>query len=116
VSDEMEYFAERESIERAIMNPKSTYRDKLIALRDYVAHELEANRCSKCFNSQLRTGDTAALVLRLKAILDDIESLPDPNAEGEADQLEQLRQRKSSRAPEAPDSPPSSFRNFNAGP
>lgn len=81
--DEMEYFAPRASIEQIMRDPDSTYRQKLEAIRDYVAHELEANRCSKCFNSQLRTGDTASLVLRLRAILEDIEGLPDPNEEGD---------------------------------
>ncbi len=81
--DEAEYFAPRESIERVMNDPESTYRKKLEALRDYVAHELEANRCKTCFNSQLRTGDTAALVLRLRSLLEDIEGLPDPNEEGD---------------------------------
>lgn len=81
--DEAEYFAPRESIEQIMRNPNSTYREKLEAIRDYVAHELEANRCKTCFNSQLRTGDTAALVLRLRAVLEDIEGLPDPNEEGD---------------------------------
>lgn len=98
MSDEMEYFAERDSIERIMADTKATYRDKLVGLRDYVAHELEANRCKTCFNSQLRTGDTASLVLRLKSILDDIEALPDPNADGEVDDLERIRQRKAVRA------------------
>lgn len=80
-NDEAEYFAPRESIERIMADPNATYRDKLIGLRDYVAHELEANRCKTCFNSQLRTGDTASLVLRLKSILDDIQALPDPSDE-----------------------------------
>ena len=82
-NDEAEYFAPRESIERIMRDPDATYRAKLESIRDYVAHELESNRCSKCFNSQLRTGDTAALVLRLRAILEDIEGLPDPNEEGD---------------------------------
>lgn len=51
-------------------------RESLVALRDYVAHELEGNRCPKCAMSQLRTGDTAALVLRLQKIIEDIEKLP----------------------------------------
>lgn len=79
--DGAEYFAPRDSVERVMADPEATYRDKLIALRDYVAHELEGNRCKTCFNSKLRTGDTAALVLRLKTLLDDIESVPDPNQE-----------------------------------
>lgn len=88
MSDEAEYFAPRDSIERVMADPESTYRDKLVALRDFVAHELEGNRCTTCYNSKLRTGDTAALVLRLKAILDDIEALPDPNQE--VDEFEAL--------------------------
>lgn len=44
----------------------------LIALRDYVAHELQGNRCKTCEISKLRTGDTAALVLRLQKIIEDI--------------------------------------------
>ena len=99
MSDEAEYFAERESIEQPMR--KGDYRDKLIALRDYVAHELEGNRCKTCFMSQLRTGDTASLVLRLKTLLDDIEAIADPNS-GEVNDLERLRQRKASRAPASP--------------
>ncbi len=57
------------------------YRDSLIALRDYVAHELQGNRCNTCRMSQLRTGDTASLVLRLQKIIEDIRAIPDPNEE-----------------------------------
>jgi hypothetical protein len=95
VSDEMEYFAPRPSIEEAVK--KGDYRESLLALRDYVAHELEGNRCKTCRMSQLRTGDTAALVLRLQKIIEDIKAIPDPNED--ADELELLRQRKASRAP-----------------
>lgn len=90
-ADEMEYFAERQSVEQAMK--EGTYRDKLIALRDYVAHELEGNRCRTCAMSQLRTGDTASLVAKLKGLLDDIEALPDPNEVSEEDPLESLRLR-----------------------
>jgi hypothetical protein len=100
----MEYFAPRDSIERAIANPEATYRDKLIALRDYVAHELEANRCKTCFTSKLRTGDTAALVLRLKTLLDDIESIQDPNEE--VDEFEQLISRQAPWGSTPTDLPP----------
>lgn len=99
----MEYFAERDSIEQAVK--KGSYRDKLIALRDYVAHELEGNRCKTCSMSQLRTGDTAALVLRLKSLLDDIEAIPDPKSE-EVSELDRLRALKASRTPTAKDRPP----------
>lgn len=90
MSDEMEYFAPRDDLEQIVK--KGDYRESLIALRDYVAHELESNRCSKCFNSQLRTGDTASLVLRLQKIIEDIQAIPDPN-ESEGDPLEELRRR-----------------------
>lgn len=115
-ADEMEVFAVRDSIERIMADSKATYRDKLIGLRDYVAHELEANRCKTCFNSQLRTGDTASLVLRLKSILDDIEAIPDPNADGEVDDLERIRKRKLSRAPAPSDLPSVPYGGVNPRP
>ena len=102
MSDEAEYFSERESIERAMQ--KGSYRDKLIALRDFVAHELEGHRCKTCFMSQLRTGDTASLVLRLKSILDDIEALPDPNEE--VDDFEAIISREPDWASASTDLPP----------
>lgn len=80
--EEDEYFERQgESIEEVVRDANATYRKKLEALRDFVAHELEANLCKTCFNSRLRTGDTAALVLRLRSLLEDIEGLPDPDAE-----------------------------------
>lgn len=103
MSDAYEYYAPRVNLEEVVS--KGDFRASLVALRDYVAHELESNRCSKCFNSQLRTGDTAALVLRLQKIIEDIEAIPDPNEE--ADDLELLRQRKRAGAPAPSDhSPP----------
>lgn len=47
----------------------------LTALRDYVAHELQGNRCKTCEMSKLRTGDTAALVLRLQKLVEDLDTL-----------------------------------------
>lgn len=47
----------------------------LEALLGYVVHELEGNRCKTCQMSQLRTGDTAALVLRAQKLLEDISAL-----------------------------------------
>lgn len=108
-ADEAEYFAPRDSIERAIQDPAATYRDKLIALRNYVAHELEANRCKTCFNSQLRTGDTASLVLRLKTLLDDIEALADPNEE--VDEFERIIARQAAWGSETKDLPPPALGN-----
>lgn len=94
----------RRSIEEVMGDPNSTYREKLEALRDYVAHELEANLCNTCFNSRLRTGDTAALVLRLRALLEDIEALGDPNEEG--DEFDRLIARTPDWASAPPDLPP----------
>ncbi|MEU3052268.1 hypothetical protein [Streptomyces griseus] len=108
MTDEMEYFAERESIERVMANPEATYRDKLVSLRDYVAHELESNRCKTCFNSQLRTGDTASLVLRLQKIIEEIAALPEPG--GEVTRLELIRGSATSRTPEAAAPPPAAQR------
>ena len=51
-------------------------RRALTAIRDYVVHELDGNRCPKCAMSQLKTGDTASLVLRLQKILEEIAALP----------------------------------------
>lgn len=109
MSDEFEYFAPRPSIEEAVK--KGDYRESLLALRDYVAHELEGNRCKQCRMSQLRTGDTASLVLRLQKIIEDIQAIPDPNEE--VDDLERIRQRKRAGAPASTDLPPSPHRSLN---
>jgi hypothetical protein len=55
-------------------------RRALIAIRDYLVQELDVNRCSSCMASKLKTGDTAALVLRLQKVLEEIASLADPNS------------------------------------
>lgn len=68
------------------------YRASLVALRDYVAHELEVHRCSACQAFQLRTGDTAALVLRLQKVMEEIESIPAVTKE--VSRLDQLRARR----------------------
>lgn len=93
-----DFFSPRVSMVEAVGS--NDYRESLLALRDYVAHELDGNRCKQCAMSQLRTGDTAALVLRLQKIIEDIQAIPDPSVE--ADDLELLRQRKASRAPTDP--------------
>jgi hypothetical protein len=64
----------RDSLEEAVKS--GDRRVALYAIRDYLAHELEGNRCRTCAMSQLRTGDTAALVLRLTKVLEEIEALP----------------------------------------
>lgn len=67
-------------------------RASLIALRDYLAHELQVHRCKTCQAFQLRTGDTAALVLRLQKVMEEIESMPDQNAE--VTELDRIRARR----------------------
>ncbi|MGW0682876.1 hypothetical protein ACWD2L_05880 [Streptomyces sp. NPDC002754] len=113
MSDEMEYFAPRENLEEVVR--KGDHRDSLIAMRDFVAHELEGNRCKTCFMSQMRTGELSALVLRLQKLVEDIEAIPDPNAEGEVDDLEKLRKSKLARAPKAEDLPRSPYGRFDSG-
>lgn len=78
----------------------------LIALRDYVAHELQGNRCKTCEMSKLRTGDTAALVLRLQKIIEDVAVLQPakPNPEGVVT-LADIRNRRSSPGGPTPETP-----------
>ena len=76
-------------------------RRALVALRDLLANELEVHRCDRCTALQLRTGDTAALALRLQKVLEDIQALPPENAEGKVTRLESIRGRRS-----GPDGPP----------
>ncbi|WIF20498.1 hypothetical protein SEA_JFLIX2_7 [Rhodococcus phage Jflix2] len=65
-------------------------RRALTAIRDYVVHELDGNRCKQCEMSKLKTGDTAALVLRLQKILEEIAALPVEKKPGEDDEPEEL--------------------------
>lgn len=71
-------------------------RASLIALRDYLAHELAGNRCRSCEISKLKTGDTAALVLRLQKVMEEIEAMP--SADAEVTELDRLRQGRNSDA------------------
>lgn len=87
---------------------KKDRRTQLEAIRDYLAHELEGNRCNNCRMSQLRTGDTAALVLRLTNILAEIDVLP--REDGVVSELDAIRARKRARTPDAEDSAPASKR------
>jgi hypothetical protein len=80
-------------------------RRALIAIRDYLVHELTGHRCRTCAMSQLKTGDTASLVLRLTKVLEDIEAIPDPTKAGE-DELAKIRALHSGQS-DASDSAPS---------
>lgn len=75
-------------------------RRALVALRDYLVHELSGHRCSRCEMSQLKTGDTAALVLRLQKILDDIESIPKPVETGQEPNVVKINASKTARMQE----------------
>lgn len=110
MSDEMEYFAPRPNLEEIVR--KGDYRDSLVAMRDFVAHELEGNRCKQCHMTQMRTGELSALVLRLQKLIEDIAAIPDPNEE--VDDLERIRQRKASRAPTSTDFAPPASGGFNS--
>lgn len=65
-------------------------RTQLEGIRDYLSHELSANRCKACQSSMLRTGDQAALVLRLMKVLEDLEGISDVG--DEKSELEKLRE------------------------
>ncbi|MGW2206765.1 hypothetical protein [Streptomyces sp. NPDC001774] len=82
----------RESLEDAVKS--GDRRQALVAIRDYLAHELEGSRCHTCDMSRLRTGDQAGLVLRLTSVLEELEAMPDPNAA--KSRLEDLRTRDAS--------------------
>lgn len=84
----------------------SDRRAQLEAIRDYLVHELEVNRCNTCMASKLRTGDTAALVLRLMKVLEEIEQLP--KQDGTVSELDAIRARKSARTSAATNSSRSS--------
>lgn len=75
-------------------------RASLVALRDYLAHELNVHRCKTCQAFQLRTGDTAALVLRLQKVMEEIEAMPSADADAEVSELERLRRLRSADAPD----------------
>jgi hypothetical protein len=102
VSDDEEEFTPTDNLENVVK--KGDYRESLIALRDYVAHELEGNRCKTCAMSKLKTGDTASLVLRLQKIIEDIQAIPDPNEE--VDEFDALIAREAPWASTPPNLPP----------
>lgn len=88
----------RENLEEAVKAKDRL--TQLEAIRDFLAHELEGNRCKTCQASQLRAGETAALVLRLTKVLEEIALLPVDT--GEKSRLDQIREGAKLRA--VPDS------------
>lgn len=87
---------ENMSLEEAVKS--GDRRLSLVALRDYLAHELQVHRCNTCQAFQLRTGDTAALVLRLQKVMEELESIPE--ADAEVTELDRLRQGRDSGTPD----------------
>lgn len=81
---------QRTDVQKAVRS--GDRREALIAIRDYLAHELEGKRCKSCAMSQLRTGDTAALVLRLTKVMEEIEAIPEQT--GEVSELDRIRARR----------------------
>lgn len=73
--------------------------EQLEAIRDYIARELEANLCAQCTNSRLRTGDQAALILRLQSVLAEIDGLP--KQKGTVSRLDRARLQVVGRTPES---------------
>lgn len=57
----------------------SDRRTQLETLRDKVAHELSVNRCKSCDALKIRASDTAALVLRLQKIMEELAAIPEKN-------------------------------------
>ena len=98
--------SDRRNLQEAVAT--GDLRTSLVALRDYLANELEGSRCNTCQASRLRTGDQAALVLRLTDVIDRIEQLP--REDGQVSDLDRIRARRSARTPEAQDSTPSAKR------
>lgn len=69
----------RLTLTQAVKDPSR--RVQLEALRDYLAAQLEGHLCKTCENSRLRTGDQAALVLRLQKVMEELDALPVPNTD-----------------------------------
>lgn len=102
MADEMEYFAPRPNLEEVVK--RGDYRESLMAMRDFVAHELEGNRCKNCYMTQMRTGELSALVLRLQKLIEDIAAIPDKDEE--VDEFDRLISREPDWASAPPDFPP----------
>ena len=50
-------------------------RRSLLGIRDHIVRELDGHRCDRCAMSQMKTGDQAALILRLEKVLAAIEEI-----------------------------------------
>lgn len=95
---------ERTSLTDAV---KLGRRQTLVALRDHIARELEGNRCNKCQMSEMKSGDIAALALRLVQVMDAIEAIPEVKA-GEVSELDAIRERNRAAASPHSSLPPKS--------
>ena len=94
--------------------------EQAIGLRDYLIHELTVNRCPSCQASKLRTGDTAALVLRTKDTLETLvalrkqQALEDAANLGEVTGIAAIRGKRSTGGAETPNPSPSQHGSKNA--
>lgn len=71
------------------------HRRQLVAMRDLMAQELDGNRCRACQMLQMRSGEIAALVLRLQKVIEEIKTLPVlENGEPKKTGLELIRGRR----------------------
>lgn len=66
-------------------------RVQLEAIRDWLASQLEGSMCKSCDASRLRTGDQAALILRLTKVLEELDELPE--AKSEKSKYEMIQER-----------------------
>lgn len=94
-----EEFPERQTVAEIVAEGDTL--KSLVALRDFIAYELDGNRCSKCHMSQMRTGDIASLVLRLQKLIEEIAELqraqgPSSSGASREDDLAALRKRRGS--------------------
>lgn len=98
---------DREALRKAV---KGTRREQLEAIRDYIADQLENNMCSTCKASRLRTGDQASLILRLQAVLTELDAVKSAESttnrlsgiRGSVSNLDEHRQRHSVTGTRAP--------------
>lgn len=81
---------ERKALTDAVKD--KSRRVQLEAVRDWIASQLETTVCKSCDTSRLRTGDQAALILRLTTVLKELEDLPDETA-SEKTEYEKIQER-----------------------
>jgi hypothetical protein len=76
------------------------HRRQLVAMRDLMAQELDGNRCRSCQMLQMRSGEIAALVLRLQKVIEELKALPVANPDGSQSmsRLDEIRARRGTKS------------------